>query len=56
MYQPRRVSMTIVLFLFALYSMRPAGFPEEASISQSDSGQSAESLKTTPAILGPDVK
>ena len=56
MYQPRQVSMTIVLFLFALYSMRPAGFPEEASISQSDSGQSAESLKTTPAILGPDVK
>ena len=55
-YQPRQVSMTIVLFLFALYSMRPAGPPEDASISQSDSGQSAESLKTTPAILGPDVK
>ena len=35
-YQPRQVSMTIVLFLFALYSMRPSGPPSEAATSPTD--------------------
>ena len=30
-YQPRQVSVVLMLFLFALYSMRPVGPPKEAS-------------------------
>ena len=31
-YQPRQISVVVILFLFALYSMRPVGPPKEAGL------------------------
>ena len=52
LYQPRQVSVTIILFLFALYSMRPAAPPTEAG--PASPGSRREVLNETRTEVAPD--